>query len=372
MLDVVVAGGGPAGLAVALRARQRGLSVRVVDGAQPPIDKACGEGMMPAGAALLATLGVHLPGHRVAPFAGIRWIDDDSAAEARFTGGPGVAVRRTVLHQAMVDAAREAGVECVWGTSVEGPAPGGVSTSAGVVHARFVVGADGLHSRLRRAIGLDNHVPVAGRRGVTRHFAVPPWSDCVEVYWSERGQAYVTPLAADEIGVAILWRGAPSSFDALIQAFPGVHRRVAGARPTSRDRGAVPLQRCVRKAVSGQFALVGDAGGTADAITGEGLSIAFAEAVAVVEAICQNDLAAYDATRRRLLNRPLTMTRLLLMLDRSPRLRRRIVAALAAEPGLFSRLLSMHVGEAAMWPTVRAVLPRLVWRLARPGVVHTR
>jgi len=366
MLDVVVSGGGPAGLAVALRARQRGLSVRVVDRAQPPIDKACGEGIMPAGAAILAALGVHLPAGRTASFAGIRWIDDDSAAEARFSGESGVGVRRTVLHRAMVDAAREAGIECVWNTSVGGPVPGGLSTPAGDVRARFVVGADGLHSHLRRAIGLDGPAPVAGRRGIRRHFPVQPWSDCVEVYWGEHGQAYVTPVAADEIGVAILWRGAPSSFDALIQAFPAVHRRVAGLRPTSRDRGATPLQRFVRKAVAGRVALVGDAAGTADAITGDGLSMAFAEALAVVDAICQDNLSAYDEARRRLLAQPLTMTRLLLMLDRSPGLRCRVLAALASEPGLFSRLLSMHVSGAAPWPTLLAVMPRLFWRLARP------
>ena len=56
MIDVVVIGGGPVGLATAIAARGHGLSVRVIDRQRPPIDKACGEGLMPAGVRALARM----------------------------------------------------------------------------------------------------------------------------------------------------------------------------------------------------------------------------------------------------------------------------------------------------------------------------
>ena len=68
--DVFVIGGGPAGLAAAIAARQKGLRVIVADGAEPPIDKACGEGLMPDGLAALGHLGIQLPFEEAHPFAG--------------------------------------------------------------------------------------------------------------------------------------------------------------------------------------------------------------------------------------------------------------------------------------------------------------
>lgn len=86
--EIVVAGGGPAGLAVAIRAREQGSSVIVVDARRPPIDKACGEGIMPNGVALLDRLGVRIPPDRCHRFHGIRWLDEASAVEASFPIGP--------------------------------------------------------------------------------------------------------------------------------------------------------------------------------------------------------------------------------------------------------------------------------------------
>src|SRR5580693_6699524 len=72
--DVFIAGGGPAGLACAIAAAQRGLTVEVADGMSPPIDKACGEGLMPDTIAALADLGIDLNSTESAPFRGIRFL----------------------------------------------------------------------------------------------------------------------------------------------------------------------------------------------------------------------------------------------------------------------------------------------------------
>jgi len=106
---VLVVGGGPAGLAAAIAARRKGFSVAVVDAAVPPIDKACGEGLMPDALKALAELGVEIPAGVGLPFRGIRFLGEDVSVEADFPAGSGLAMRRAALHQILVDAAAQAG-----------------------------------------------------------------------------------------------------------------------------------------------------------------------------------------------------------------------------------------------------------------------
>ncbi len=341
-LDLLIVGGGPAGLATAIEARRAGLAVRVLDRARPPIDKACGEGLMPDAAARLDELGVALgpaDGYR---FRGIRYLDGPLAATGDFPQGAGLGVRRLALHAALARRAEETGVELVWGTAVRGLRPDGVETDDGPLAARWVAGADGLHSKVRTWAGLS--APPAPRRrfGVRRHFALPPWSDYVEVHWGPRCEAYVSPVAPDLVGIAILWSGATAGFDELLAHFPPLAARLAAAPPASRDRGAGPLAQRVRGVVRGRVALVGDAAGYLDAITGEGIAVALHQARALVAALVAGDLRLYAAAHRRLGRLPNAITSLVLALERRPRLRSRVLRALAAEPALFARLLGIH------------------------------
>ncbi len=89
MVDVFVVGGGPAGLATAMALRAAGLDVMVADCARPPIDKACGEGIMPDGLASLEKVGVTIPFELGAPFQGIRFWGPWTAVEAEFPQGCG-------------------------------------------------------------------------------------------------------------------------------------------------------------------------------------------------------------------------------------------------------------------------------------------
>jgi flavin-dependent dehydrogenase len=336
-----VVGGGPAGLAVALAARQRNLRAVVFDAATPPRDKACGEGILPDGVVALRELGVETA-ELGRPFRGIRFYDERHSFAADFPGPRGLGVRRTRLHGALAVAADRAGVELRWGEKVEGLVPGGLRTSRGEVAARAVVGADGLHSRVRRWAGLAR-APVGRRRyGVRRHFALEPWSEHVEVGWSEGCEAYVTPVGSGEVGVAMLWSGGPSRFERLLARFPELAARLAQAAPLSRDRGAGPLRQGVRGVLCGRVALVGDAAGYVDAVTGEGLALAFREAQLLADCLASGRLERYPAASRRLRRLPETLTRLLLVAERRPLLRRRLFAALAGDRGLFSRLLAVH------------------------------
>ena len=384
-VDVVVVGGGPVGLATAIAARARGLSVRLVDRQRPPIDKACGEGLMPAGVRALTKLGVRMP-ERSMPLRGIRYLSDGVVAEADFPGGSaggagaggsnaGRGIRRTELHGALVERAEASGVELVWGTRVESARAGEVRTATAIWPCRFVVGADGLRSALRRTAGL---APVAesaparwdprARFGVARHLRLAPWSERVEVTFGAAAEAYVTPLAADEIGVAILWSGGKGSFDELLaERLPAdLARRLAPGEILGRDHGAGPFLQPVRGAVAGRIALVGDAAGYVDALTGEGLALGFESALALGEALAADDLPSYARKLARLQALPLGLTRLLLVAARRPWLRRRLIAALAADPLLFGNFLGLLGARRPLGDLLVGRCLRLCGRLAWP------
>jgi flavin-dependent dehydrogenase len=218
----------------------------------------------------------------------------------------------------------------------------GVETDQGAFRARWIAGADGLRSRVRTWAGLDGPPAPERRFGVRRHFAISPWSDFVEVYWGPGCEAYVTPVGPEEVGVAILWSGEKNGFDGLLERFPMLRDQLQGAPAASRDRGTGPLRQNVRSVYRANLALVGDAAGYLDAITGEGMAVAFHQSAALVEALRGGDLRAYAAAHRKIVRLPDTMTALVLALEHRPGLRRRAVKALAAEPALFSRLLGIH------------------------------
>jgi flavin-dependent dehydrogenase len=345
MADVVVAGGGPVGLAAAIGAALRGFEVVVLERTRPPIDRACGEGVMPDGVAALEALGVNLRETPSYIFKGIRFIDQDLTAEGRFPSSAGLGVRRTVLHDALVRRAESLDVQLLWGVRVNGVADTGFETDGGVVRGRWLVGADGRASRVRTWAELDGRRVRLRRFGVRRHFEIEPWSDLVEVHWAERCEAYVTPVGERLVGVAMLWSGRPARFDDLLEHFPGLKRRLGESPVVSADRGAGPLlQRC-RRVVNDNLALVGDASGYIDAITGEGLALGFRQASALVDAIEAGDLASYVAEHSRIGRDANAMTRLLLVIEKRPWLRRRVMRSLAADPSLMTRFLTLKVGS---------------------------
>ncbi|WP_324649297.1 NAD(P)/FAD-dependent oxidoreductase [Georgenia sp. H159] len=312
-MDLVVAGGGPAGLATALHAVAAGLTVVVRDPRAGVVDKACGEGVMPAGVAHLEALGVRPAGREL---VGIRYCAPGRQAQTSFRGRPGRGVRRTELHRALREAVLAAGVpiEARRVGEVE-QQPGGVVVDG--VPAGHVVVADGLHSPLRRSLGLD--VPARGpvRYGLRRHVRLAPWTDYVEVHWARHSEAYVTPVADDEVGVAILTsRRGP--YDEQLAEFPELLARLAGAEPASGVRGAGPLRQQSRRRVEGRAVLVGDASGYVDALTGEGISLALAQAQAAVAHITAGDLAGYERSWRQIVRRHRLLTRALLAVGGSP------------------------------------------------------
>ena len=335
MIDLLVAGGGPAGLATAILGAKAGLEVVVVERRRGPIDKACGEGLMPHAVALMSGLGVSAPGK---PFHGITYTDGRRRVTGRFRGGAGRGVRRTVLHTGLLEAATAAGVRIVHGDV--GPVhQNATSVRCGELCARYLAAADGLHSPIRDALGLARPSTGPRRWGIRRHHLMTPWSDCVEVHWSDGAEVYVTPVADECVGVAILTshRG---SFDEHLTAFPELRARLQG-HDREADRAAGPLRQRVRNRTAGRVLLVGDAAGYVDALTGEGIGLAFAAAELLVECVAADRPQAYDLRWRRMTSRYRLLTAAILQASTVAPVRSRIVPAAARFPWAFSRLANL-------------------------------
>jgi len=334
MIDLLIAGAGPAGLAAALNAAQAGLDVTVVDprsAIDKPIDKACGEGLMPGAVDALRALGVDPPGR---PFRGIGYFAGQHRAEALFRGGSGLGVRRTDLQAALLTAVRAAGIP-VLPRAVGAVSQDAGSVTAAAVTARYLVAADGLHSPISRSLALDVPVRWARQRwGLRRHFAVAPWSDLVQVYWSDRAEAYVTPVGADLVGVAVL-SGDRTGFAAQLAQFPELVERLSGAEAGS-VRGAGPLRRRTRRRVDGRVLLVGDAAGYVDALTGEGVAVSLACARSLVECVAADRPADYETRWLRESRRYRAITSTLLWASGRPMIRRALVPAAQRVPWVFS------------------------------------
>jgi flavin-dependent dehydrogenase len=322
-------------LAAAIAARRKGFDVTLADGARPPIDKACGEGLMPDGLAALRSLGVALDAADAQPFGGIRFVGCGVSVESAFPEGYALGVRRTVLHSRMVEAAAAAGVRMLWGTPV--------SMADRTIPARWIVGADGFHSRVRRWAGLAAKPPVDQRFGFRIHYRVAPWSDYMELHWGAGCQIYVTPIGAQEVCAALISRDRRLRLDEALAQFPQLVARLAGAPRATTERGAVTANRRLPRVYRGNVALIGDASGSVDAITGEGLCLSFHQAIALADSLASGDLAPYQAAHRRLARRPTLMSKLMLTMDRRTWLRKPAFRALAFEPRIFQRLLSFHL-----------------------------
>jgi flavin-dependent dehydrogenase len=335
MIDLLVAGGGPAGLATAILGARAGLEVVVVERRHGPVDKACGEGLMPHALAMLQGLGVDAPGK---PFHGITYLDGRRRVTGLFRGGAGRGVRRTALHAGLLDAAKATGVH------IEHDDVGPVSQNATSVHcsgfhARYLAAADGLHSPIRTALGLAR--PAAGPRrwGIRRHHVMPPWSDCVEVYWSDDAEAYVTPVADDCVGIAIL-TSRKGGFDEHLGSFSTLRERVCGVAHGP-DRAAGPLRQKVRSRTAGRVLLVGDAAGYVDALTGEGLGIAFGAAQLLVDCVAADRPQDYDRRWRRMSRRYRLLTAAVLQGSAMPAVRPWIVPAAERFPGVFRGVVNL-------------------------------
>ncbi len=344
--DVFVIGGGPAGLAAAIAARQQGFRVVVADGAKPPIDKACGEALMPDAIVALGKLGVTLSAADACSVRGVRFLGSGLSAEAVFPSGhDGLAIRRTTLHRILTERAAGLGVDLLWQCAVTGISGESVRLGNCSVRASWIIGADGSNSRVRTWANLEPRSGTGSRYSFRRHYRVKPWTDRIEIYWGKHSQGYMTAVSGDEVCVAVASQNPGLRLEKSLTDFPDLSERLSRAVATSTERGALTANRQLKNVWRGNVALVGDASGTVDAITGDGLGLSFSQAAVLANCLSMGDLRGYQAAHRRLSFRPLWMARLMLMLDGHPLIQRRTLQVFRKHPDVFRRLLALHVGD---------------------------
>ncbi len=401
----LVVGGGPAGLASAIVLAESGLDVLVCEQNSLPVDKACGEGIMPTGVAQLRQLGVldYLDTSQLALFYGIRFFSPGGiVASGQFAEGYGLGVRRNNLSHGLLQRANELpAVEIVQNQPIRSfqtlPDCTRIHLGNRSVTAQLVVGADGLHSRVRRWFGLEAACRARRRLGVRQHFRVAPWSQYVDVHIGRGVEAYVTPCGRQQIGLSFLWdwdrfASVPPSeqlLDYFLAFFPDLQERLQRAPAVSRVRGRGPLGCRARGRCADGVILVGDAGGYLDACTGEGISLALAQAALLKDTVVpilqnqrtkprQKQLKRFAQSTRKISRLYYVCTRLQMTINRFAWLSDRVTSSLAACPEGMSWLLSANMGRIRMRPGISYALRLSLTFLAtaisggRNGAPHSR
>jgi flavin-dependent dehydrogenase len=329
---------------------------------------------MPDAVAALEELGVRFAPGETTPFRWIRFIEDGTrtSVAAAFPGRCGLTVRRTVLHAALAQRAAEVGATLAWGARITVLGFRQFACDGHPIAARWIIGADGEGSQIRKWAMPEPARHEQTRFGSRQHFGVRPWSDFVEVYWGRSCQIVVTPVGTEEVGVAVTSRHAYMKIENALLEAPELAERLAGARASTRERGAPCALRRLNAVHSGCIALIGDASGSVDPLTGEGLGLAFRQADALTDAMRAGRLEEYERAHERIGRVSRRMSRFLLWMDAYPWFRDRVLRAFAAEPQLFSRLLNTHVqaSREVSFGVTNAL--RLGWRLVLSPATEIR
>ena len=382
LVEALIVGGGPAGLAAAIVLARAGVRTLLCEKKAFPVNKVCGEGVMPTGVAHLGHLGVnqYLATEDVYPFVGVCYrTPAGPTTAATFAEGPGWGIVRSALSAALLCRASELDCLEVRQETVAKPlarTSDAIIVKVGhqTVRTRLLLGADGLNSPVRRWAGLEkrprrlSRLPTPRRWGARQHFHIVPWSDYVEVHWGKGIEAYVTPCGARQVNVAFLWdpsrygrvQGGPGFFDSLRRSFPRLETRLKRSEAADEPRAIGPLYRPALSPAADGVLLIGDAAGYLDAITGEGISLALGQALALETTIVPLlregkevpdtiQLAAYTRAYRAIVRPYYHLTWLALLLSRYPALAQLVIGTLSRQPELFRYLLSANMGLAPLW-----------------------
>lgn len=378
-VDVVIAGGGPAGATLAILLGRAGLRVDVFEARRFPREKPCGEGIMPAGVAVLERLGLRdAVGGRA--LAAVRYHGFGLTAESPFSPdgrAQALGQRRLRLDDTLLHAARTTpGVRVFEEAPVEGAAIAngravGLRVGGELRRGALVVGADGLDSPVRRSLGLDGRARGPARVGVRMHFRLATGrtigrGDRLEIFIGRGYELYAAPLPDGELLLAALGDhgalagGARAALDRWIAAQPVLREALDGAMPLTAPAGRAPVTRRARAGFAPGAILLGDAASATDPLTAGGIAHALVTAehlaAAVPGYLTGGDarLAQFDRARRRLLRAHDRLTRALVFVVRHPTLAHATLLGMRAAPFVMRRLVAIAAGVAIQPPAIVA------------------
>jgi len=325
--DVVVVGARAAGAATALLLARLGHDVVLLDRDTFPADTLSTHQIARTGVVQLRRWGLlqRVLDSGAPPIRQVTFTTPDEITTRRIKDRAGVdllvAPRRYILDSIVADAAVEAGADLRQGVTVAGVHLDDTGRATGVyghdragapvdVQARFVVGADGLRSRVARAVGAEL-IEDRGDGGATQYayYGGIPWSG-IELIVSDRALTGVFPT---HHGEACIWICSPSA-DArearrraasreeafttqLHRTAPELAERLRAAQRTSPVTGMLRMPNHRRQAHGPGWALVGDAGYHRDAVTGHGISDAYRDAELLADALHNDTVADYQHQR---------------------------------------------------------------------------
>ncbi|MFG1989288.1 NAD(P)/FAD-dependent oxidoreductase [Actinoplanes sp. NPDC048988] len=365
--DVVVAGAGPAGAAAAIAARRAGARVLLLDRADFPRDKPCGDGIAAEAVAVLDGLGVSGVTDGYPAIERLRLVAPGGATVARPLPKPAHTVPRRVFDERLVRAAVAAGAELRHHSVRRVSDHGDAVVLDDLVRARVLIGADGAGSVVRRHLGHPVNPPGHLAVAIRGYAPTTNTGEQIIVTTRQRWPAYAWEFPIGDgtanVGYGEVLRGVPLSRAYLLERMRNL---LAGAEPAGVRGHHLPLSTHRPPPGRGRVLLAGDALSLINPFTGEGIfyavlsgSLAGAAAAAGPERVTER---YRDALRRRL-GRHLRHSGFAARLSRRPRVVDAAVSAAARDGGVFDRMVELGLGDGVFDPrTIGLITLRLSHR----------
>jgi len=385
--DVLVAGAGPAGSALAAGLARSGARVILLEAARHPRPKACAEYASPRIVEELARIGLAPESWQADAIAlfGMRMVAGGRSAMITYADRRGPrrswGLDRTRFDARLAAHAADSGAELVEGTRLVGLDVSGERVTSATVRsgdgtrlritAGTVVGADGVRSTVARLTGVERPVRFPRRLGLVAHHAGDPeLADHGEMHVGRGYYVGLAPLPDGQlnVGMALPMNGrtpAPERFAAAIAGLPAVAARLAGRERLTAIRGASPIGHRVADVAGPGWLLVGDAAGFVDPFTGEGIHRALRSARAATAAItgASDPATAYRRERRAAFAAKSTLSWLVQGFLAVPPLLEHALARLDDRPSAALRLGSA-LGDCR--PATDALAPHALVEVLRP------